>query len=342
MNSNPLLPAYTENNIPIVLQSSNFFAPYCGVTIKSIIDHADPEKNYDIIVTSIDMRKETINKLTEMSYEYPNISIRVTNVKKYHDTYRPRGNKRVGSESSTRIFLAEVLEQYDKVLNVDSDMLLMTDIAEIYETDVSQSYIAAAGDTLMYFFYFTNAENGSFRELVHERIGLENVDDYFNCGFMVMNLDKIRKEIFPDDIIRYDIEHNCRFAEQDSLNHYFFDGRVKLHSRWNYCVDPTHVMDFSEESVPDKVIQEYAEAKANPAVVHFVTWKKPWEYYNVEYSEQFWKVAKTTPFYDVIKQRCENFRKTHKEKIREEKKNDKKSYHSSDAQLKKRLARISK
>lgn len=340
MNIEPLLPAYNENNIPIVLQSSNYFAPYAAVTIKSIIDHASADKNYDIIVTSIDMRKETLDKLSEMAYEYPNISVRGVNVSKYHKTYCPRGNARVGSESSTRIFLSEVLEEYPKVLNVDSDMLLTSDIAAAFDVDVSDAYIAAAPDVLMCFFYYTNAENGAFRALVHDVIGLDDVRDYFNCGFMVMNLDRIRKEVFPDEIIAFDKEGGCRFAEQDPLNHFYKDMTVRLGMNWNYCVDPTHVIDFSEQDVPDELVSEYCEAKGKPDIIHFVTWKKPWQYDGVEYSELFWKVAESTPFYDEILRRYKEFRRTHREKVNEERAIDKKAYRISEQQMKKRLAKI--
>ena len=44
-----LEPAFDENNIPVIVAASNQYAPYAGVFIQSLINHASREKNYDII-----------------------------------------------------------------------------------------------------------------------------------------------------------------------------------------------------------------------------------------------------------------------------------------------------
>lgn len=41
MLKNELQPYFEENNIPVVLASSDLYAPYAGVFIQSLIDHAN-------------------------------------------------------------------------------------------------------------------------------------------------------------------------------------------------------------------------------------------------------------------------------------------------------------
>ena len=50
MKKNNIKPAYSKNNIAIVLSADGNYVPYLSVTIKSIFDNADPKYNYDVLV----------------------------------------------------------------------------------------------------------------------------------------------------------------------------------------------------------------------------------------------------------------------------------------------------
>ena len=43
-------PAFSKNNLGIVLSADKNYVPYLAVTIKSIFDNADSRYNYDIMV----------------------------------------------------------------------------------------------------------------------------------------------------------------------------------------------------------------------------------------------------------------------------------------------------
>ena len=52
---NTLKPFSRKNNVAICYQISNEYAPYCGVSIASILSHASDDYNYDIIVLCYDL-----------------------------------------------------------------------------------------------------------------------------------------------------------------------------------------------------------------------------------------------------------------------------------------------
>ena len=53
-----IIPFSNNNNIPIVVRISDYYAPYFGVLLQSIIDNADSKNNYDIIVLEHTVTKE--------------------------------------------------------------------------------------------------------------------------------------------------------------------------------------------------------------------------------------------------------------------------------------------
>ena len=79
--------------------------------------------------------------------------------------------------SSTDFFkfdLPDVLSDWDKVLYIDTDMIIQGDLSQLFNTDLGEAYIAAVKDMA-----------GMALESHHNRLGLGN---YFNAGMMLMNL----------------------------------------------------------------------------------------------------------------------------------------------------------
>ena len=79
MRAEEWFPAFERNNIPIVLASSNYYAPYAGVVIRSLIDHASDENNYDIIIIERDISNPNKRILLQMAARRKNISLRFYN-----------------------------------------------------------------------------------------------------------------------------------------------------------------------------------------------------------------------------------------------------------------------
>ena len=55
-----ILPAFEKGNIPVVLAADNKYVPYVTTLLRSIIDNANQEKNYDFVILNsniIDLNK---------------------------------------------------------------------------------------------------------------------------------------------------------------------------------------------------------------------------------------------------------------------------------------------
>ena len=201
--SNDCLPAFSERNVPIVLASSAYYAPYMAVTIQSIIDTAGDLHNYDIIIFGNQIAEEDRQLIISQSLGKSNISIRFVNVD--NETERINYNFREGYavESFYRVLLMELLPQYDKVIYLDSDVVVKKDLAILFEHDLQGYLVAAARDPDGIKCYYQNYKNRAI--YMDEVLGLDVPECYFQSGVMLFNLEK-------DENNRRSVE-NCMFPK---------------------------------------------------------------------------------------------------------------------------------
>ena len=128
-----------------------------------------------------------------------------------------------------RLFLPELYPQYDKILYLDSDITIVGDISELYNTDMGTNLVAAAPDDIIQY-------NKVFQDYAELVVGVESYTKYFNAGVLLMNLDQLRKFKFQEKFIY--LLTTVRFSvaqDQDYLNR-LCKGRVTLVDRQWDCM----------------------------------------------------------------------------------------------------------
>ena len=269
--------------VPIFFATDNSYIPFLAVALKSIIDNASSKNQYQIkiLYTSItEKNKEQIKK-----YQTKNIDIEFVNLTYYIDKIKDKLYTRDYYTKTTyfRLFIPELYPQYDKVIYLDADIVVLCDIAELFNQDMGDNLIAAAEDE-------TVSSTPEFRTYVEKVVGVSSYKNYFNAGILVMNLDELRKFKFQNKF-EYLLE-TVKYAvaqDQDYLNR-LCKGRVKiLDTVWDKMPIPT-----------EKIATEDIK------IIHYNLAYKPW-HYDVLYEEFFWKYAEKTPYLDEIKKIKENY-----------------------------------
>ena len=163
-----------------------------------------------------------------------------------------------------RIFLPELIPDTDRVLYLDSDLIVTDNLRPLWDIDLDGRLLGAVTNPLY-----------PFMPDHYARVGLSDPADYFNSGVLLMNLARMRAEETADELRRYAIAHPANdYPDQDALNVVCRDRWLKLHPRWNV---QTTIFDLSPPQLPfpDGMV---AEALDSPAVVHFIGPFKPWTY----------------------------------------------------------------
>lgn len=263
--------------IPIFFAVDDGYIPFLAVSIQSLADHASDENQYVIKVLYTNISEENQKKISK--YERENISIEFVDLNYYIEKIKDKLYTRDYYSKTTyfRLFIPNLYPQYNKILYLDSDITILSDVADLYNIDIGDNLIAAAPDDVIQTIEV-------FQDYVEKVVGVADYRNYFNAGIIVMNLDELRKFDFQEKFLY--LLSTVKFSvaqDQDYLNR-LCKGRVKLFSNtWNRMPIGGDVVDRDDLHL-----------------IHYNLAFKPWHFENILYKEYFWKCAKKTEYFDQI------------------------------------------
>ena len=289
-------PAFQENNIPIVFSVNNDWAPYLGVTIASLVDHINQKDNYDLIVFHRNVSNENQKKIKKIVKNYRNVSVRFFDMNPILNSYRESDfflTGRLTLETYFRFFIPTILEQYEKIVYLDSDLAVLKDIALLFKIPVD--LIAACPG-------LTGQCAASYmpdKAKYFKKIKIKNLHKYFNAGILVMNLKTMRAEKFTDQLMQalQKIKHPQQH-DQDILNMVCNQRVQMVDVAWNFPWLSEYQW-FYRVLLPNDLLSQWYKASLDPFIVHYVH-RKPWQYPEWQYALHFWKYARRTPFLQDI------------------------------------------
>lgn len=281
-----------ENNlevIPIFLAVDDGYIPFLAVALQSLIENSSKNYYYSIKILYTNIEEENKQKISK--YKKENVNIEFVDLNYYIKKVKDKLYTRDYYTKTTyfRLFIPNLYPQYDKAIYLDSDIVVLGDIAELYNVNMGNNLIAAAPDDVI-------QTTKVFQEYVEKVVGVADYRNYFNAGILLMNLDEFRKFNFQEKFL-YLLE-TIKFTvaqDQDYLNR-LCKGKVKIIDKaWDRM--PIAIDDMKEEDIK---------------VIHYNLAYKPWHFENVLYKDYFWKYAQKTEFYKQI----EDIRKSYTEEER--------------------------
>ncbi len=166
--------------------------------------------------------------------------------------------------SYNRIFLSSVLDKdLERILYLDSDIIILGSIDNLYNCDLSNFFVAAAGETI------------SCKD--RERLEFFDDEQYFNAGILVVNLKKWRESNIESNLVDFIKNHSSKikYWDQDVLNYCLKNKWMKLPQKYNL----THFFFYPEVYPPayfGMKEDEYNDSVKNPVIIHFTSHQKPW------------------------------------------------------------------
>lgn len=282
-----------RQTIPIVFSVDNQYALYLSVTIQSIVENSSEGNFYELIVLEEELSESSQQFLSSVITGKENFSIRFLNVTALIGTYGKNNLYTCFHFSKAiyyRLFLAEVLMNYDKVIYLDSDLIVQKDLAEFFRINLENCYLAAGHEWVCL--------------SPHTRIYLKatlrwkgDCKKYFASGHMVMNLKKIRKDNLIEKFMKTLRQfQRLRAPDQDVLNLVCQGKVIFLSPEWNIC---WHWKDFLSPRVLKKY-NVYGPPGTHPALIHYASAKKPWNTPGDELADLWWFYANQLPFKEEI------------------------------------------
>lgn len=125
-----------------------------------------------------------------------------------------------------RLFAPFVLENIDRILYLDGDTIVNGDLTEIFNLEDFEDFMFAAVPN-------------DIQDSHKVRLGLEEKNVYINSGVLLMNLEKLRQQISPEEVIRllFEFKDKLLFPDQDFINLVFKDNIKILDIEYNYMIN---------------------------------------------------------------------------------------------------------
>ncbi len=190
-----------------------------------------------------------------------------------------------------RLLAARLLpDSIDKVIYLDSDVLVKGDLMELWDKKLNGNYCLAAIDIACPFVdaYAAQKKLKSLKPSIPHlaaispipnwsELSLDGSAHYFNSGVMVLNLARWRDESIDQELLSClrDNEKHVWCWDQYALNVVFAGQWGRLPSRWNQGV---HVFEYPDEGCSPISQTEFIDMRDNPSLIHFTTEFKPWDF----------------------------------------------------------------
>ena len=283
MYTSRIKPAFNQANVPVVMAADRNYLQYMRVALESLV-RSSTSGNIDALLLTSGLDDESRRLLLSGLPSRPNLSVRLINLDDaLHSIHLTKVDAKsttglvphVSAASCWRLFLPELLPDYDKLIYIDVDVIVRQDIAPLYDFELGTDLLAGVIDLGIGVFPAKRPEYRAFAE--HH--GFNDWNHYVNAGVLLLNLAAMRRENLTASLFQLAQEASEFFFDQDALN-FVCRGRVRfLSPEWNLMVQPSTLS------------KELRLISGKPAIYHFSGRKKPWIDPSIPFSYLWWAYA---------------------------------------------------
>ena len=273
----------------IVFATSDLYSNLALITIKSLLMNNIESEKINIFYIGNKISEENKNNINQLVSEYG----RHIEFMEMPENMCPiEGLLRKDTIVYSYCYLQEILPQnVEKVLLIESDVIIRGSVKELYSLDITDYYLAASDDMQSKWY--------------KKRLGIESNQPYFNSGIMLINVKKWRDDNVTKmitDVISSG-KHKFFYVVQDELNT-LFAGKVKIFSPKYNCTTAFFIFDYKNMLRYRRPTtccseKEFNDSKNDPIIVHFTTNQiiqaRPWiESCTHQYNDYYIDVKKET------------------------------------------------
>jgi lipopolysaccharide biosynthesis glycosyltransferase len=243
---------------PIVLACDGWYAMPLATTLRSIVQANQSSWPLEFHVLTEGFTERARRKVVD-SLPQGSVSIRwvAVDLSRFGDFAGLPHT--VSKMTYSRLLIPSIFrDTVSKVLYLDTDLVVLDDLGELWDIDLEESVVGAVLDR-----WDQNIKRG-------DKLGdldlsdVPRVKDYFNAGVLVIDLDRWREKRISEKALDYLTRYPLSpFADQDALNVACDGVWKKLHPRWNF-------QNHFEQNISSM------QSKQRPGIIHFVGKEKPW------------------------------------------------------------------
>lgn len=290
--------------IHVALACDNNYVFYCAETIVSIlINTRNSDIFYYFYILQENLSALNKERILQLKNTIKDCSIEFIEI----DTNEIEAMK---NPMCFRLKLASLLPNLDKIIYTDCDVTFLDSLEEIWDENIEEYYSGNCID----FKSYKKRNIKYYKKIFHNyenNLDFDKYDVYYNSGFMIMNLKKIRKDKIEEKLMNFikmypDIDE----TDQNAINIVYYDKIKPISFRWSFLISYYTTKKYKIRN--KKLIPDLKDSAKHPKMIHFVGDKKPTIIYKSifhpfsygivnKYKKLFWNYVAMTDWKDEKK-----------------------------------------
>jgi lipopolysaccharide biosynthesis glycosyltransferase len=258
--------AGTENTptvVHVLLCANALYLQHVAVCLASLLAN-NRGLFFDVVFVGRASEKVDVDKLRRSLSRFPNQTLTIRSFTPPADRVLPLNPRAIYTlDTWTRLWAADFFpESVDRVLYLDSDVVVVGDIRPLWNTDLGGALLGTVDIP------------GSQRGIT--KLGMRAEDGYFNAGMLLIDLKQWREIGAMQTVLDFVSANLDRLpdVDQDALNACFHGRRKRLDYKWNV------IWPFFREPLALPLAREQIEVVRREAcIIHYNGLSKPWSYF---------------------------------------------------------------
>lgn len=238
--------------ISVVLITDNNYVVPTAVTIESILRNA--KSVVEIYVLGVEISEKNKTYLEKAGAKVIETNVQLPQFTGTHP--------HVSAAALLKFDLPNIFGKYDKILYLDTDMIILHDLAELFNTNLKTHYAAVVKD-------MAGTREGHAKRIGHR--------DYFNSGMMLLNLKQMREDNISKQLVEYKMTQDSgHFMDQDCLNVVFAENVIYVSPIYNWMAP--NQLQYTATQVKNFYGLDFEPTLENAVIVHLTNRQKVWNY----------------------------------------------------------------
>jgi len=265
----------TETTVALVCATDRNYALPTAVMLYSALVHLRPRVAARIYVLEDGLDDEIRERIRRVA-KHPGVPVSLHYIAA---PVRERGARLMSHVSRTtyaRLHIGALLPgDLSRVIYLDSDVLVLSDLASLWAADMSSHALLAVRDCSIP--DVLSAESGQVSATLSVS-GVPPNAPYFNSGLLLLDLQSWRQRELGGKAMAYLAANNdeLRYADQTALNVAANDACGELDVRWNAPVPLLRHPEYMSEHLRESLGSQLHSLRKTARVAHFWGPQKPW------------------------------------------------------------------
>ena len=232
------------------------FIENASVSAASILQNASEKDEYYFYIFTENFNNNDKTAFEKITKFHP---AKIDFIKINRKIFNPFiNNSPIGISPLYRLLIPSLLPNIDKILYLDADTYIYSNLAELYNYDITNHFVAGVIDKC--------------EQTMRRRVKLGEGQTFINAGVLLLNLRAFRENNLEEKCFEL-LKTTRSFNDQDVINSICREKILLLPLKYNIMAYPPEVTQRAESQY-ENMEAEAIEAYKNPVIFHMHL--KPW------------------------------------------------------------------